>query len=85
MVSFDVATDVQRADSLGSRGAPVDLQIRAASLSGDCFWTKETFNRLQMGFKAHHQVRIVASSGGPEQTPANPHHQYPDPRLFCYT
>lgn len=31
-------------------------QIRASSLSGDCFWTKETFSRLNFGWKKHHQV-----------------------------
>ena len=30
-------------------------EIRAANLSGDCFWAKETFNRLQLGFKKHQQ------------------------------
>ncbi|KAL5499853.1 hypothetical protein EMCRGX_G011317 [Ephydatia muelleri] len=31
-------------------------QIRAASLSGECFFWKETFARLKFGWKAHHQV-----------------------------
>lgn len=30
------------------------LQVRASSLSGDCFFWKE-LNRLQLGFKAQHQ------------------------------
>lgn len=31
-------------------------EIRAASLSGECFFWKETFARLKFGWKAHHQV-----------------------------
>ena len=30
-------------------------EIRAASLSGDCFYWKENFARLNFGWKAHHQ------------------------------
>lgn len=35
----------------------VSLQIRAANLSGECFFWKETFARLKFGWRAHHQVR----------------------------
>ncbi len=30
-------------------------EIRASSLSGDCFWWKEWFDRLQIGFQGQHQ------------------------------
>ena len=36
------------------------LQIRAASLSGDCFYWKENFARLNFGWRAHHQVIVIA-------------------------
>ena len=32
------------------------LQIRAANLSGECFFWKETFARLKLGWRKHHQV-----------------------------
>ena len=31
-------------------------EIRAASLSGECFFWKENFARLKFGWKKHHQV-----------------------------
>lgn len=31
-------------------------QIRAANLSGECFFWKETFARLKFGWRKHHQV-----------------------------
>ena len=31
-------------------------KIRAANLSGDCFFWKENFARLKFGWKQHHQV-----------------------------
>ena len=31
-------------------------EIRAASLSGECFFWKENFARLKLGWKKHHQV-----------------------------
>ena len=37
--------------------ASFSLQIRAANLSGECFFWKETFARLKFGWRAHHQVR----------------------------
>ena len=32
------------------------LKIRAASLSGDCFFWKENLARFNFGLKQHHQV-----------------------------
>ena len=32
-------------------------EIRAANLSGECFFSKENFGRLKFGLKKHHQVR----------------------------
>lgn len=32
-------------------------EIRAANLSGECFFWKETFARLKFGWRRHHQVR----------------------------
>lgn len=32
-------------------------EIRAANLSGECFFWKENFARLKFGWKKHHQVR----------------------------
>ena len=34
-------------------------QIRAANLSGECFFWKETFARLKFGWRKHHQVIIL--------------------------
>ena len=34
-------------------------EIRAASLSGECFFWKETFTRLKPGWRKHHQVSIT--------------------------
>ncbi len=31
-------------------------EIRAASLSGECYFSKETFGRLRFGWRKHHQV-----------------------------
>lgn len=31
-------------------------EIRAANLSGECFFWKENFARLKFGWKKHHQV-----------------------------
>ena len=36
----------------------VYVKIRAANLSGDCFFWKENFARLKFGWKQHHQVII---------------------------
>ena len=32
-------------------------EIRAANLSGECFFSKELFTRLKFGWKKHQQVR----------------------------
>lgn len=32
-------------------------EVRAANLSGECFFWKETFARFRFGWKKHHQVR----------------------------
>ena len=41
------------------------LQIRAANLSGDCFFWKENFGRFRFGWKAHQQVRLQISRWWP--------------------
>ena len=35
-------------------------EIRAANLSGECFFWKENFARLKFGWKKHHQVREMS-------------------------
>ena len=39
-------------------------EIRAASLSGECFFWKENFARLKFGWKKHHQVWQKGSGKG---------------------
>ena len=34
------------------------LKIRAANLSGDCFFAKENFGRFRFGWSKHQQVNI---------------------------
>ena len=38
-------------------------QIRAANLSGDCWFSKETFGRFKFGWKGHQQVSRYFGSG----------------------
>jgi inner membrane protease ATP23 len=38
-------------------------EIRAASLSGECFFWKENFARLKFGIKKHHQVILAGVCG----------------------
>ena len=33
-------------------------EIRAANVSGECFFWKENFARFKFGWKKHHQVRM---------------------------
>ena len=42
-------------------------EIRAASLSGECFFWKENFARLKFGWKKHHQVRREGGEGEEEK------------------
>ena len=37
-----------------------DLQIRAANLSGECFFWKENFARFKFGWQKHHQVSTLS-------------------------
>ena len=36
------------------------FQVRAANLSGDCFFSKENFGRLRFGWRKHQQVNYCS-------------------------
>jgi inner membrane protease ATP23 len=42
-------------------------EVRAANLSGECFFSKETFTRMKFGWKKHQQVRERGRERGRER------------------